>query len=58
MHRMAPAEEWALTLPKAWLLTIKGGAHQSFDEFREIVIPAVRTFLAGNWPRLQNESHL
>jgi pimeloyl-ACP methyl ester carboxylesterase len=42
--------EWALTLPNARLLTIKGGAHQSFDEFREIVVPAVRGFLAGNWP--------
>jgi pimeloyl-ACP methyl ester carboxylesterase len=42
--------EWALTLPNARLLTIKEGAHQSFDEFREIVVPAVRTFLAGNWP--------
>jgi pimeloyl-ACP methyl ester carboxylesterase len=42
--------EWALTLPNARLLTIKGGAHQSFDEFREIVVPAVRRFLAGNWP--------
>jgi pimeloyl-ACP methyl ester carboxylesterase len=42
--------EWALTLPNARLLTIQDGAHQSFDEFREIVVPAVRTFLAGNWP--------
>jgi pimeloyl-ACP methyl ester carboxylesterase len=42
--------EWALKLPNARLLTIKGGAHQSFDEFPDIVLPAVRTFLAGNWP--------
>jgi pimeloyl-ACP methyl ester carboxylesterase len=42
--------EWALTLSNARLLTVKEGAHQSFDEFREIVVPAVRTFLAGNWP--------
>jgi pimeloyl-ACP methyl ester carboxylesterase len=42
--------EWALVLPNARLLSIKGGAHQSFDEFREIVIPAVRRFLEGNWP--------
>jgi pimeloyl-ACP methyl ester carboxylesterase len=42
--------EWALTLPNARLLTVKGGAHQSFDEFRDIVVPAVRTFLAGTWP--------
>jgi pimeloyl-ACP methyl ester carboxylesterase len=42
--------EWALTLPNARLLTIKDGAHQSFDEFSDIVLPAVRQFLAGNWP--------
>jgi pimeloyl-ACP methyl ester carboxylesterase len=42
--------EWALTLPNARLLTIKNGAHQSFDEFPKIVIPAVRTFLDGQWP--------
>ena len=42
--------EWALILADARLLTVQGGAHQSFDEFREIVVPAVRTFLAGNWP--------
>jgi pimeloyl-ACP methyl ester carboxylesterase len=42
--------EWALMLPNARLLTIKGGAHQSFDEFRQIVVPAVRTFLEGKWP--------
>ena len=35
----------------ARLLTIKDGAHQSFDEFPEIVIPAVRKFLAGDWPQ-------
>ena len=43
--------EWALTLPNARLLTIKDGAHQSFDEFPEIVIPALRKFLAGDWPQ-------
>jgi pimeloyl-ACP methyl ester carboxylesterase len=42
--------EWALTLPNARLLTINGGAHQSFEEFPDIVFPAVRTFLEGNWP--------
>ena len=42
--------EWALTLPNARLLTIKDGAHQSFDEFPEIVLPAVRKFVEGNWP--------
>jgi proline iminopeptidase len=42
--------EWTVTLPNARLLTIKEGAHQSFDEFCDIVVPAVRTFLEGNWP--------
>lgn len=42
--------EWALSLPNARLLTIKDGAHQSFDEFPEIVVPAVRKFLGGDWP--------
>ncbi len=42
--------EWALILSNARLLSIREGAHQSFDEFREIVIPAVRRFLEGNWP--------
>jgi pimeloyl-ACP methyl ester carboxylesterase len=46
----ASGREWALSLPNARLLTIKGGAHQSFDEFPEIIIPAVRKFLAGDWP--------
>jgi hypothetical protein len=50
MRRMVAGREWALTLPNARLLTIKEGAHQSFDEFREIVVPAVRGFLEGNWP--------
>lgn len=42
--------EWALVLPNARLLTIKGGAHQTFDEFRDVVVAAVRSFLAGRWP--------
>jgi proline iminopeptidase len=42
--------EWALTLSNARLLTIKGGAHQAFDEFGDLVVSAVRRFLAGDWP--------
>jgi pimeloyl-ACP methyl ester carboxylesterase len=42
--------EWAMMLPNARLLTIEGGAHQSFTEFPEIVFPAIRTFLKGGWP--------
>lgn len=42
--------EWASSLPNARLLTIEGGAHQSFAEYPEIVFPAIRIFLAGKWP--------
>lgn len=42
--------EWAMSLPNARLLTIDGGAHQSFAEFPEIVFPAIRAFLKGDWP--------
>jgi pimeloyl-ACP methyl ester carboxylesterase len=42
--------EWAMSLPNARLLTVRGGAHQSFDEYPEIVLPALETFLAGHWP--------
>jgi len=42
--------EWAMRLPNARLLTIWNGAHQSFDEYPEIVIPAIDQFLNGSWP--------
>lgn len=42
--------EWAMMLPNARLLTIEGAAHQSFAEFPEIVFPAIRAFLKGDWP--------
>jgi len=42
--------EWAMKLPNARLLTVQGGAHQSFDEYPEIVIPAIDQFLKGGWP--------
>ncbi len=42
--------EWDMLLPNARLLTIEGGAHQSFSEFPEIVFPAIRAFLNGKWP--------
>jgi pimeloyl-ACP methyl ester carboxylesterase len=42
--------EWAMTLPNARLLTIQSGAHESFDEFPEIVLPAIDEFLKGTWP--------
>jgi pimeloyl-ACP methyl ester carboxylesterase len=42
--------EWAMRLPNARLLTVRNGAHQSFDEYPEIVIPAIDQFLNGSWP--------
>ncbi|HVT40101.1 MAG TPA: alpha/beta hydrolase [Gemmatimonadaceae bacterium] len=42
--------EWAMRLPNARLVSVKGAAHQSFDEFPEIVLPAIDAFLRGNWP--------
>jgi proline iminopeptidase len=43
--------EWAMTLPNARLLTIENAAHNCFAEYPEIVFPAIRQFLAGNWPK-------
>jgi pimeloyl-ACP methyl ester carboxylesterase len=42
--------EWAMKLPNARLLTLKDGAHQSFVEYSEIVLPAIDQFLKGQWP--------
>lgn len=46
----AGGREWAMTLPDARLLTVKGAAHQVAVEAQEIVIPAIETFLDGHWP--------
>jgi proline iminopeptidase len=43
-------KDWARNLPDARLVTIKGGAHQSFVEYPEHVFPAIRTFMDGKWP--------
>jgi pimeloyl-ACP methyl ester carboxylesterase len=42
--------EWAMRLPNARLLAVPNGAHQSFDEYPEIVLPAIDQFLKGSWP--------
>lgn len=42
--------EWAMRLPNGRLLTVRNGAHQSFDEYPEMVIPAIDQFLNGSWP--------
>ena len=51
--RNAPYEggrDWVATLPNARLLTIERAAHASFADAPDIVIPAIRTFLSGQWP--------
>jgi len=39
-----------MRLSNARLLTVPNGAHQSFDEYPEVVIPAIDQFLKGSWP--------
>lgn len=43
--------EWSYLLPEGRLLTVAGAGHHAFAEASETVMPAVRTFLAGDWPR-------
>ena len=42
--------EWASKLPNARLLTIEGGAHNSWVDAPEVIFPAIREFLNGKWP--------
>lgn len=42
--------EWARLLPDARLITLENAAHNSWVDERDVVIAAVRTFLAGSWP--------
>jgi proline iminopeptidase len=54
LDRNAPygaGREWAERLPNARLLTVKGAAHQVFAEYPEIVLPAIKTFFKGDWPK-------
>ena len=41
---------WARSLPQARLMTIDGAGHAPHIEAVERVLPAMTTFLAGNWP--------
>ena len=43
--------EWAMTLPGARLLTVANAAHASWVDAPEMVFPAIRAFLRGEWPR-------
>lgn len=44
-------KDWAATMPNARLLTIEKAAHASFIDAPEVVFNAVRTFIAGEWPK-------
>jgi len=42
--------EWATSLPNARLVTIQGGAHQSWADDPATVFASIRQFLRGEWP--------
>jgi proline iminopeptidase len=42
--------EWAMTLPNARLLTVRGAAHQSWVEAPDLILGAIEAFLRGEWP--------
>lgn len=46
----AAAREWAARLPQARLLMVPGVAHAPWLEAPDLVLPALATFLAGDWP--------
>jgi proline iminopeptidase len=46
----AAGREWAMTLPNARLLTVEGAAHQVTVDAPELVLPAIDTFVNGEWP--------
>ncbi len=43
--------EWATTLPNAGLLTIPGAGHAAWLEAPDVIFPAIRAFLRGEWPK-------
>ncbi len=42
--------EWALQLPDARLLTVRGAAHAAWVDAPDAVLPAIDEFLSGRWP--------
>ncbi len=51
--RSAPyggGREWAMTLPDARLVSVADGGHAPWIERPDVVVPAIETFLAGDWP--------
>ena len=59
--RAAPygaGREWSFVLPDARLFTIEEGGHLPWIEAPNIVFPAVRTFLNGEWPEGAEEIHV
>ena len=47
--------EWASTLPDARLLTIPGAGHASWLEAPDVIFPAIRAFLRGEWPKAEEK---
>ena len=47
---LGAGHDWAATLPVARLLVVEGAAHGVLRERPEVVLPAIRAFLAGGWP--------
>ncbi len=43
--------DWSYLLPQGRLLTVEGAGHHVFGEAPGIVMPAVKQFLDGNWPK-------
>src|SRR5436190_7304025 len=51
--RSAPyggGREWAMMLPNARLVTVEDGGHAPWIEAPECVLPAIESFLNGEWP--------
>jgi len=51
--RSAPyggGREWAMMLPNARMVTIENGGHAPWIEAPERVLPAIESFLNGEWP--------
>lgn len=61
MDRAVPygaGREWVYNFPNARLVTIENGGHMPWIESPNIVYPAIRKFLSGEWPEQAEEIHV
>lgn len=61
MDRAAPyggGREWVFNLPNARLVTVNKGSHMPWIDSPDIVFPAIRTFLNGEWPEEAEEINM